>query len=164
MTISVADQGVIGFCNALASDVRAPGAGAAGAVALALAAACAGKAVTISARHAPEDITLARIGGELAALRAQSLALATEDGALFEAHLDEDSPESAARLAECGERALQVAAGIEACCTAVAGRVMDSLGGDLLAAAALLQAGRRIQRRNLAETEAEGTAYTAAPR
>jgi hypothetical protein len=152
-TSSIFDMPLSHFIAALAAPAPAPGAGAAGAVALALAAACAAKAAHLSARHA-EDSRLEGAGAELEELARRSLVAAENDAQTFTTHLQQPDEESAARLEACGQQVLRLADAIDALRVSLQGRTIPSLAGDLTACAALLAAGRRIQRRNLAEAEA----------
>jgi hypothetical protein len=141
------------FTSALASTRPSPGAGAAGAVALALAASCAAKAASLSARHHPEDPALDEAHRALLALVTQALDEAAEDASAFEAMI-KGADDATERLEAGGHRVLRLAEKIDAICIALQGRVIATMTGDLVAAAALLHAGRRVQQRNLAEVAA----------
>lgn len=141
------------FTSALASTRPSPGAGAAGAVALALAASCAAKAASLSARHHPEDPALEEAHRALLLLVGGALDEAAEDARAFEALIKGDET-ATERLEAGGHRMLRLAEKIDAICIALQGRVIATMTGDLVAAAALLHAGRRVQKRNLAEVVA----------
>lgn len=142
-----------GFLDALASGCTSPGAGAAGALALALAASCGAKAATLSARHREVP---AGIADRLGELTARALALAEEDGSRFEDWLQRHDDAAREALDACGRRMLALAGDIDAQLAQLRGSVTESLAGDLAAAAALVDAGRRIHGRNLAEVRTDG--------
>jgi formiminotetrahydrofolate cyclodeaminase len=151
MQKTYADGSIEEFITGLSSDAMTPGAGAAGAVVLAIACACAAKAATLSQRHVDSPAELDEPIRRLTALRSEALAAADEDAAAFAAQLRSQNAEAASRLEACGTNILCIADSLEAECVGLQGRVHATLAGDLVAAASLLAAARRIQARNLAE-------------
>jgi hypothetical protein len=150
----LSDLALAQFVDALAASAPAPGAGAAGAVALALGAACAAKAAGLSERHNDNPLMdqLAGARTRLTALARAALDAAREDGLAFAAHLTQPGEASTQRLEACGRRVLDIAAEIDEVRMALHGNTSPGLAGDLVACAALVNAGRRIQQRNLRET------------
>jgi len=129
----------------ISSGDVSPGAGSAGAVALALAAACAGKAVSVTLRHLPDEL---RLSSSLACFRQIArfaLADADRDSEAFEAFIRSRSSTSVARLIGEGERVAHLIAALESGINEVEALVRSNVTGDLLAARALLAAARRIQ-------------------
>jgi formiminotetrahydrofolate cyclodeaminase len=151
MPSNYADESIADFVSSLSSDAVSPGAGAAGAVVLAIACGCAAKAATLSQRHVEQPETLADAARRLGALRDEALTAADEDAAAFAAQLRSEDAEAGNRLLACGANVLRIADALEGECVGLQGRVHATLAGDLVAAASLLAAARRIQFRNLAE-------------
>lgn len=154
MLESGSDDSMNRFLQKLAGESGAPGAGAAGAVALALGAACACKAAVLTAKRAPDDEVLRGAADELQATIQRALELGAEDGRCLEAHLAERSDATTAAMERCGQALLALAARIDAVVTQLQGHVGGSLAADLVAATALVAAGRVVQNRNLDETQA----------
>lgn len=147
------DETLGSFLARLSGEPGAPGAGAAGALALALAAGCARKAAVLSAKRAPEDTVLTEAASELEICIRRALELGVEDGRCLEAHLAEHSELTTAAIEECGQALLALATRIDTVVTRLQGRVGAMLAADLVAATALVAAGRVVQNRNLDETQ-----------
>lgn len=128
-----------------------PGAGGAGAVALALAAACAGKAVSISLAHSPNDADLQAAQASFAEVAILALTDADRDAEAFKAFIRKRYPAAVDRLVQEGEHVAQLIAALSEGITRVEARIRPNMAGDVTAARALLDAARRIQRRNEAE-------------
>ena len=151
--LSVADQTIEEFLQALAADGAAPGSGAAAAVALALAAACGGKAVAISLKHRPGDPTLTLNQARLTDIAQRALSGGDEDAKRFtELVQSGNDPQAAHRLAHAETTMRRLADELMVVLRDVRDHIAPNMAGDLIAAAALRQAALTIEAENLAET------------
>ncbi len=135
----------------IGGDHVSPGAGSAGAVALALAAACAGKAVSVSLKHRPDELHLQDARERFAEMARRALSGADRDSEAFERFMHEKSAAAAARLADSGEKLAQMASILTAAIDDIEPRIQPSMAGDLAAARARAGAAGSIQARNAAE-------------
>ena len=150
-TTAVADLTLEDLLARIAGGTVTPGAGAAGAVALALAAACAGKAVSVTLKHRPDEARLLSAEAAFQAIARDALTEADRDSAAFGAFVHEGSAATADRLVREGERFAQLIAALTAAIDEVADSIQCNMAGDIVAARALAAAARRIQQRNEGE-------------
>jgi Formiminotransferase-cyclodeaminase len=161
---SLADLRIGALAELISSDHIAPGAGAAGAVALALAAACGAKAVSVSLRHAPDDICLSTALTRLEKLRDRALQSADTDAQRFAIFVHDRSANSARELAETGEAMEHLVEALFLIIEEVDLHIRANMRGDLIAAKALATAARTIQAADEAEARDAQRAIDENPR
>jgi|GEM_PF-1642897 len=153
--VDLAERPLGEVIGSIASELIAPGAGAAGAVALALAAACAEKAAAITLKRADErqhvDPGLRGARDRLADIRGRALRGAEVDASRFEDFVRAHDAESAERLVDSGEWLKRLAAELDRVLGELEGRVDRVVASDITAAQALRNAFAAIQRTNLDE-------------
>jgi formiminotetrahydrofolate cyclodeaminase len=135
----------------------AAGAGAAGAVTLALAAACAAKAAAISLEHQPYNDTLRRSQDVLERIGRFALMGADRDAESFATFIKENTLGSVVELLREGGKIIRLIDVLSDTLEKVAPQVEPSVAGDVVAARALMEAGRQIQLTNSAEAQAQKT-------
>jgi hypothetical protein len=154
-TSSIGDLRVKDLIASIGSNHVAPGAGAAGAVTLALAAACAGKAISISVKHHPDEIALQRALECCTEIARHALSDADRDAEAFKSFIRARSAAAAARLVDAGEELAHWIDALSAIIDEVETAIEPIVAGDLIAARALAVAARSIQARNEAEAKDE---------
>ena len=135
----------------IGSDAVTPGAGAAGAVALALAAACAGKAVSITLKHHPDDPALRLALASFQGIARAALTDGDRDSAAFAAFIHQRNSAAIDRLVCEGERFSSLVSALMSAIEQIQARIQPNMAGDIVAARALAAAAQRIQERNKAE-------------
>lgn len=142
------------FLDALASDAKIPGAGSASGIALALGAACAGKAVAITLRHAADNEALLKLQAQLADLRELALRLAEDDAFMFKRHLEAETAASADALLHTDRSLLIDCRKLDKLLDDNEVLIAANMAGDWQAARALSRASRLIQEENVRELKA----------
>jgi formiminotetrahydrofolate cyclodeaminase len=138
------------FIAALASDAVSPGCGAAGAVALALAAACARKAILITAKHRALSQPLRVALPALAQLQETALHEADEDSDGFRKLIRHPDASATEDVRETDSRLLDDCQSLSDIVDSVSGEIHDVAEGDIRAARALLAAAFAIHQFNKA--------------
>jgi hypothetical protein len=141
------------FVARLAGDNVAPGSGAAGALAIALAAACASKAILITAKHGGLDPALAGALAPIAQLREAALSGADEDAHDFQSFLREPNGAAAGELRQTDQSLVGLCQSLSDIIDRIGGKTHDVVRGDIKAARALLAAASDIHRSNKAALE-----------
>ena len=145
------ERSVRELVQAVQSEHVSPGSGAATATVLALAAACAGKAVSVTLKHHPDQATLLRSRTELAALAEHALAGASLDAEQFAAFVRSRTPDSACRLVRAGESLRQSAAALAALLGQIEPLIDAVVVNDIRAARVLCEAFLAIETALVAE-------------
>ncbi len=136
----------------LGSDAITPGAGAAGAIVLALAAACASKAIAITAKHRALPAALVDAARSIEELRGAALHGADEDVERFRTYLLHRDAETADELRESDRTLLELCDSLKEIVDRISADVHDVVAGDISAARVLTQAAAAIHLRNEATT------------
>jgi formiminotetrahydrofolate cyclodeaminase len=152
---NIAQARVEDLIEAIGGRRISPGAGAAGAVTLALAAACAAKAVAISLVHQPDHAVLRRSQVTLESIARFALAGADRDAETFAAFMKEHTSGAIAQVIREGDRLSRLIDVLSDMIEKVALHIESNMAGDLVAARALTQAGRKIQAANSTEAHDE---------
>ena len=139
------------FLDALASDAKIPGAGSASGIALALGAACAGKAVAITLRHAADNAALLDLQTRLADLRELALDLAEDDAFKFKQYLESGTTLTADALLRTDRSLLIDCRKLDKLLDDNERLIAANMSGDWEAARALSRASRLIQEENVRE-------------
>lgn len=164
--MKVADTTIREFLSGLRSTNPTPGGGAAGALAIALAAACAHKAVIISQRR-NSDAVLTKAADELKIIESEACDSADGDALAFgnlmaafrlPKSTEEENRQrqlairnTAEAAAQIGKKIIELADGTASIIAGVEALISKSIINDLHAAAALLEAGRKVQLDNVRE-------------
>lgn len=136
----------------LGSDGMTPGSGAAGALALALGAACASKAIAITAKHRPLSPALAEAARSIAQLQGAALRGADEDAEHFRSYLQHRNAETADELRQSDRTLRELCVSLKEIIDSISGEVHEIVAGDISAARALSDAASAIHLRNEATT------------
>jgi formiminotetrahydrofolate cyclodeaminase len=145
---SIAQMQVEQLIDAIGGKDISPGAGSAGAVTLALAAACGAKAASISVKHHPDHAGLRRSLEALERIGRFALAGADADAEAFTAFIKDHRLGTVAQLIREGDKLSHLIDVLSATLEDLEPRVDANMVGDIVAARALMQAARTIQRTN----------------
>jgi len=136
----------------ICSDSVTPGAGAAGALTLALAAACGGKAVSISLKHA-DDAQLHVALSRFHELSRYALQEADDDAEAFASWVRDRDASRTYELIESEEKMACLVDALLVTISEVEPFIRPNMAGDLTAAKSLACAAKTIQMTNEAETK-----------
>jgi len=151
---SLADLTMSEITQLICSNAVAPGAGAAGALAMALAAACGGKAVTISLKHA-DDAHLHVALHRFQELCRRALQEADDDAQTFAAWIRDRGAQATDELIESEEKTARLINALLVTIGEVEPFIRADMVGDLIAAKSLARAAKTIQIANEAQTQGE---------
>jgi formiminotetrahydrofolate cyclodeaminase len=154
-TASIAQMQVEELIDAIGGKHISPGAGSAGAVTLALAAACGAKAASISAKHQPDRAGLRRSLESLERIGRFALAGADADAEAFGAFIKDQRLGTVAQLIREGDKLSRLIDVLSATLEELEPQVETNMAGDIMAARALMEAARTIQRTNSTQAREE---------
>jgi formiminotetrahydrofolate cyclodeaminase len=140
--------------EAIATPRPSSGAGIAGALALAMSAACARKAVGVTAKRR-DDVQLQAADAHLALLQHRAVAQAQRDQLLFQSYLRSKELAAAEHLVDSSQLFRQLVADVAKELDRLPPLIAGHVAGDLDAATALHHAAAAVAQRLFSEAEAE---------